>query len=62
MTALVSSPSGKVEKCTVQVIEKNRYCIKFVPKEMGVHTVSVKHRGVHIPGKIAHYSVTGYVR
>lgn len=26
------------------------YSIKFIPKEMGVHTVSVKHREMHIPG------------
>jgi filamin len=26
------------------------YSIKFIPKEMGVHTVSVKHKEIHIPG------------
>jgi hypothetical protein len=26
------------------------YSIKFIPKEMGVHTVSVKHKDIHIPG------------
>ena len=26
------------------------YSIKFIPKEMGVHTVSVKHKDMHIPG------------
>jgi hypothetical protein len=26
------------------------YSIKFIPKEMGIHTVSVKHKDIHIPG------------
>ena len=50
LTASVTSPSGLSEACEVSEIKPGEYCIKFVPKELGVHTVSVKHRGFHIPG------------
>lgn len=50
MAASVTSPSGVTELCDVVSLNDNRYSIKFVPKEMGVHTVSVKHKDMHIPG------------
>jgi filamin len=50
LEASVTSPSGVTEKCDVSEISRGQYTIRFVPKEMGVHTVSVKHRGIHIPG------------
>ena len=51
MEAVVTSPSGVTEMCDIVDLENGHYSIKFVPKEMGVHTVSVKHRGLHIPGE-----------
>ena len=50
LTASVTSPSGLTETCEVSEVGTDQYSIKFVPKELGVHTVSVKHRGFHIPG------------
>lgn len=50
MEASVTSPSGMTESCDIQDLGNSHYSIKFVPKEMGIHTVSVKHRGMHIPG------------
>ena len=50
LTASVTSPSGVTEACEVSEVGPDQYSIKFVPKELGVHTVSVKHRGFHIPG------------
>ena len=50
LTASVTSPSGETEECEISEVSPGQYCIKFVPKELGVHTVSVKHRGFHIPG------------
>lgn len=50
MEASVTSPSGVAELCDIQDLGTSQYSIKFVPKEMGIHTVSVKHRGMHIPG------------
>jgi len=46
----VTSPSGMTELCDIQDLGTSQYSIKFIPKEMGIHTVSVKHRGMHIPG------------
>lgn len=57
MTASVKSPSGLSELCDVVSLDDNHYSIKFVPKEMGIHTVSVKHKDMHIPGKTS--QVTG---
>ena len=52
MEASVTSPSGATEMCDIQDLGTSQYSIKFVPKEMGIHTVSVKHRGMHIPGQV----------
>jgi len=52
MEASVTSPSGMTEMCEIQDLGTSQYSIKFIPKEMGIHTVSVKHRGMHIPGSL----------
>lgn len=57
MDASVTSPSGVVEACDIQELDDCHYSIKFVPKEMGVHTVSVKHRDMHIPGSPFQFTV-----
>lgn len=57
LEAVVISPSGTSEPCEVADIGNNEYSIKFVPKEIGVHTVSVKHRGIHIPGSPFQFTV-----
>ena len=51
MEASVTSPSGVTQRCDILDLEDGHYSIKFIPKEMGIHTVSVKHKGMHIPGK-----------
>ncbi|XP_056000448.1 filamin-A-like isoform X18 [Ostrea edulis] len=57
MTASVTSPSGVTELCDIVSLDDNQYSIKFVPKEMGVHTVSVKHKDMHIPGSPFEFTV-----
>nr|XP_022299044.1 filamin-A-like isoform X13 [Crassostrea virginica] len=57
MTASVTSPSGVTELCDIISLDDNHYSIKFVPKEMGVHTVSVKHKDMHIPGSPFEFTV-----
>jgi filamin len=57
MEASVTSPSGLTEICDVIDLGEGHYSIKFVPKEMGVHTVSVKHKGIHIPGSPFQFTV-----
>ncbi|XP_016373545.1 filamin-A-like isoform X1 [Sinocyclocheilus rhinocerous] len=57
MTAQVTSPSGKVHKAEIMEGENNTYCIRFVPTEMGMHTVSVKYQGQHVPGSPFQFTV-----
>ncbi|XP_067302535.1 filamin-A isoform X1 [Pseudorasbora parva] len=57
MTAQVTSPSGKIHKAEIMEGENNTYCIRFVPTEMGVHTVSVKYQGQHVPGSPFQFTV-----
>jgi len=53
--ATVTSPSGTTQRCDLIDLGANRYTVKFVPREMGVHTVSLKHKGLHIPGQLHCY-------
>lgn len=51
LAATVTSPGGVSEDAEIQEVEDGLYSVHFVPKELGVHTVSVKYREIHIPGK-----------
>ena len=55
LEASVTNPSGVTEQCDITETAPGEFSISFVPKEMGVHTVSVKHRGIHIPGNGQQY-------
>ena len=57
MSAYVTSPSSRVEDCEVVDVSDCNYCIRFVPKEMGIHTVSVKNKEMHIPGSPFEFTV-----
>ncbi|GAU93664.1 hypothetical protein RvY_05566 [Ramazzottius varieornatus] len=57
MRAEVTSPSGKTEDAEMMDLDDSTYKIKFVPKEQGVHTVSVKHKNQHIPGSPFQFTV-----
>ncbi|XP_043936269.1 filamin-A isoform X2 [Protopterus annectens] len=57
MTAQVTSPSGKIHDAQIMESENNTYCIRFVPTEMGVHTVNVKYKGQHVPGSPFQFTV-----
>ncbi|XP_047439837.1 filamin-B isoform X1 [Mugil cephalus] len=50
MEAKVHSPSGALEECAVTELEKDKYAIRFIPRENGIHTIDVKFNGSHIPG------------
>ncbi|XP_022597850.1 filamin-B-like [Seriola dumerili] len=50
MEAKVHSPSGALEECVVTQLEKDKYAIRFIPRENGVHSIDVKFNGSHIPG------------
>lgn len=49
--ATVTSPSGVTEDAEIQEIADGLYAVNFIPKELGVHTVSVRYTEMHIPGK-----------
>lgn len=57
MSAHVTSPSGLVTEAEIVPVGKNSHCVRFVPQEMGVHTVSVKYRGQHVTGSPFQFTV-----
>nr|VZI14117.1 unnamed protein product [Spirometra erinaceieuropaei] len=57
LTAVVTSPSGRTEQCLISEPEPSNYSIRFVPQELGVHTVSIRHRNVHVPGSPFQFTV-----
>ena len=58
MEATLTAPSGKSELCEIRDLPASLYDIKFSPWEDGVHTVSLKYKGLHISGKILKSSLT----
>ncbi|XP_052465193.1 filamin-B isoform X2 [Carassius gibelio] len=48
--AKVHSPSGALEECVVSELEQDKYAIRFIPRENGIHMIDVKFNGTHIPG------------
>ncbi|KAK2704441.1 hypothetical protein QYM36_016740, partial [Artemia franciscana] len=57
LSATVASPKGIVEDCSIMPTDDDGFAVDFVPKELGVHTVSVKFRDVHIPGSPFQFTV-----
>uniref|UniRef100_A0A9J8A9C4 Filamin C, gamma b (actin binding protein 280) n=1 Tax=Cyprinus carpio carpio TaxID=630221 RepID=A0A9J8A9C4_CYPCA len=57
MTAQVTSPSGNTEDAEIIEGEDSTYSVRFVPLEMGPHTVNVKYRGQHVPGSPFQFTV-----
>ncbi|XP_051528401.1 filamin-B [Myxocyprinus asiaticus] len=57
VSAQATSPSGTTEKAEIVAVGNHTYCVRFVPHEMGVHTVSVKYRGQHVPGSPFQFTV-----
>ena len=51
MEAALTAPNGKTELCDIMDLEHDLYDIKFKPEIDGVHTVSLKQKGLHIAGK-----------
>lgn len=57
VVAEVTAPSGAHHPAEVVGVGGDTYCVRFVPTEMGVHCVSVKYRGVHVPGSPFQFTV-----
>ncbi|XP_065679926.1 filamin-B isoform X2 [Hydra vulgaris] len=50
ISASVESPSNVQIDCNVAELEEGNYAVRFVPRELGDHLVSVYLDGQHIPG------------
>lgn len=57
LSATVTSPGGTTEAADLGELEEGLYGVNFVPKELGVHTVSVKYQEMHIPGSPFQFTV-----
>ncbi|XP_043522612.1 filamin-A isoform X2 [Frieseomelitta varia] len=57
LAATVTSPGGVTEDAEVKEVEDGLYAVAFVPKELGVHTVSVRYKEIHIPGSPFQFTV-----
>uniref|UniRef100_A0A8C8S3S3 Filamin A n=1 Tax=Pelusios castaneus TaxID=367368 RepID=A0A8C8S3S3_9SAUR len=57
VTAQVTGPSGQRLAAEVLEAENSTYCVRFVPAETGVHSVSVKYKGQHVPGSPFQFTV-----
>lgn len=57
LAATVTSPGGVTEDAEINEVKDGLYAVHFVPKELGVHTVSVKYRELHIPGSPFQFTV-----
>ncbi|XP_025412899.1 filamin-A isoform X2 [Sipha flava] len=57
LSATVTSPGSITEDAEINEIEDGLYAVHFVPKELGVHTVSVRYNEVHIPGSPFQFTV-----
>ncbi|XP_067618137.1 filamin-A isoform X2 [Eurosta solidaginis] len=57
LMACVTSPSNVTEDAEIQEVEDGLYSVHFVPKELGVHTVSVRYKEMHIPGSPFQFTV-----
>jgi len=50
ITSTVTSPSGVLIDCTAVMLDEGNYAVRFVPRELGDHLVSVYLDGHDIPG------------
>lgn len=57
LASTVTSPNGVTESAQIKEVEDGLYAVNFVPKELGVHTVCVKYRDMHIPGSPFQFTV-----
>ncbi|KAJ3597175.1 hypothetical protein NHX12_003575 [Muraenolepis orangiensis] len=57
MTAQVTSPGGQTADADIVDGGGSTYSVRFIPQEMGPHTVNVKYRGQHVPGSPFQFTV-----
>lgn len=54
MEASVTDPDGSTELCEIMDEEDFHYRMMFTPQMEGTHTLSIKHKGLHISGSVAY--------
>lgn len=52
MESSVTDPEGQTELCDVIDEDDSHYRVTFTPKQNGKHILSIKHKAMHIAGKI----------
>ncbi|CAL1273258.1 unnamed protein product [Larinioides sclopetarius] len=57
MSARVTSPSGVSEDAAISDMDDSLFSVHFTPKEVGVHTVSVRNKDMHIPGSPFQFTI-----
>lgn len=57
MEASVTDPQGTTELCEIIDEDDFHYRMNFTPHKDGVHTLSIKHKALHISGSPFQYSV-----
>jgi filamin len=57
MEAMITSPSGKTELCEIRDMDEWLCQLSFTPNEEGVHTISLKNKGIHFAGSPYQYTV-----
>lgn len=57
MEATLTSPSGKSDSCEIRDLPGHVYDIRFEPPEDGIHTISIKYKGIHLQGSPFQYTV-----
>lgn len=60
MEASVTDPDGSTELCEIMDEEDFHYRMMFTPQMEGTHTLSIKHKGLHISGTAAWHTVCIY--
>lgn len=57
LEAAVMNPSCDKEICRIRCLERDLFNIVFVPQEIGVHLINIKHRCIDIPGSPFRFTV-----
>ena len=60
MKAIVTNPSGISDVCDISMVDIGQYTIKFIPQEMGIHMVFIKHMNILIPGGYS-FTIVNYI-
>ena len=55
MEASVTDPEGSTELCEIMDEEDFHYRMMFTPQMEGTHTLSIKHKGLHISGTVSRF-------